>query len=95
MKATERLRAFRQEKRLTLADLANRLGGVSIGHISDIETGKRPTCSVDLALRVERLTKGVVLADELSPEVRAVRDQPPPRRRASLTAKPLSTLVGE
>lgn len=49
MKIGEHLRALRQERDLTLADVAGRIG-VGIPYVCDIELGRRP-CSPHTAAR--------------------------------------------
>jgi putative transcriptional regulator len=49
----EKLRALRQQRGLTLKQLAQAIGHTTHSHISELETGKRRP-SLDLALRLAR-----------------------------------------
>lgn len=58
------LRLWRQQHRITLADLASRRDvGVSPAHLSEIERGVNG-CSLDLAARLSRVTGGRVKVED-------------------------------
>jgi transcriptional regulator with XRE-family HTH domain len=50
----EKLRILRKQRGMTLQELANTLGYVAHGHLSEIETGKRIP-KVDFVLKVAQL----------------------------------------
>lgn len=66
-----KLRLLRQARRLTLKELAEQLGYVSHGYISEIESGRKPP-TVELALKVALffgVTTDRLLRDDLKLKV--------------------------
>ncbi len=74
----EKLRALRTSRRLTLADLAARLGYRTHSYLSEVESGKKaPT--VELVLKAARefgVTTDELLKDELELRLRGNGDEP-------------------
>lgn len=67
-----RLKSFRIARNWSQLDLAGQLGLKSRGQIADIENGKeRP--SADIAIKIDRLSAGVVSVRELRPDLHDVR----------------------
>jgi antitoxin CcdA len=56
--------AFRKAHGLTLAEAAEKIGGVSVGSLSRIESGEQWP-SAELALRIAQATDGVVTPNDL------------------------------
>lgn len=63
--------ALRKELGISQEEFARRLGLSSKGHISQLERGD-VTCSVETALKIERLSDGRVSAASLNPDVALV-----------------------
>lgn len=63
---------FRHNQGWSLDQLASNLGLTSKGHASDIERGAAK-CSVRVALELERLSGGSLVASELNADVALVR----------------------
>ena len=61
------LRAFRLQTDLSLQAVAKALN-VSVATISRIETGNR-RCTAEMALRIERITQGIVHRAMLRPDL--------------------------
>lgn len=68
---------LRAELDLSLSGFAELLGLNSKGHVSQIERGET-CCSVSVALKIEELSRGRILADDLNSDVRLVRARPVP-----------------
>ena len=66
---------LRKELGLTLDGFAERLGLSSKGYVSDLERGA--SCSVKVALEIERLSGGRISASSLHPDVELVRRATP------------------
>jgi transcriptional regulator with XRE-family HTH domain len=67
----QKLRTLRKQRDMTLQELADVLGYVSHGHLSEIETGKRRP-KVDFVLKIAQVfdvTMDQLLRDELELEV--------------------------
>lgn len=64
------LTKWREDRGLSLDDAAAQFGIKSKGYLSEIERGGR--CSVAVALEIERVTHGTILASSLNPDVALV-----------------------
>jgi hypothetical protein len=64
------LTKWREDRGLSLDDAAVQFGIKSKGYLSEIERGSR--CSVAVALEIERVTHGEILAASLNPDVALV-----------------------
>lgn len=63
---------LRASRNWSLEEFARELGLSSKGHASDIEQGKAK-CSVRVALELERISQGALVASELNADVALVR----------------------
>lgn len=70
MAKRDELIAWRADRGKTLEDAAADFGIKSKGYLSEIENGGR--CSVSVALEIERVTEGAILAASLNPDVALV-----------------------
>ncbi len=71
---------FRKERGLTQDQLGEQLGGLSKAYISGLESGRVPW-PLELALKMQLISEGLVLADDLvTPErrelIQEIRRQP-------------------
>lgn len=64
------LTTWREARGLSLDEAAVQFGIKSKGYLSEIERGSR--CSVAVALEIERVTHGAILAASLNPDVALV-----------------------
>lgn len=64
------LTKWRSERGWTLDEAAAAFGLKSKGYLSEIERGER--CSVAVALEIERVTEGAILASSLNPDIALV-----------------------
>jgi len=64
---------LRKELGLSLTDFAERVGLSSKGYASQLERGE-VTCSVKIALEIERLSNGRIAASGLNPDVALVEE---------------------
>ena len=66
-----KLRTWRVNRGWTQEDLGKSLGLSSKGQVSQIESGNGVT--IDIAIRIDRLTKGAVTVADLRPDLNDVR----------------------